>query len=80
MQTKEVTWSLDAKTVELRLERTRANGFVAGRASLISTRHELRSLQERLSAKFRTVSTDWPALAILPGLRWIGDRRRTVPS
>ena len=68
MQTKQVTWSLDGKTVALGCDWSGQGPTVLLLPALssISTRHEMRPLQERLSADFRTVAADWPGFGDQP--------------
>jgi pimeloyl-ACP methyl ester carboxylesterase len=68
MQTKQVTWSLDGKTVELGCDWSGQGPTVLLLPALssISTRHEMCPLQERLSADFQTVTADWPGFGDQP--------------
>jgi len=68
MQTKQVTWSLDGKTVELGCDWSGQGPTVLLLPALssISTRHEMRPLQELLSADFQTVAADWPGFGDQP--------------
>jgi pimeloyl-ACP methyl ester carboxylesterase len=62
MQTEPLTWRYDGTSVELAVDWSGQGPLVLLLPALssISTRHEMRPLQERLGAKFRTVSVDWP--------------------
>ena len=68
MQTKQVAWSLDDKTVELGCERSGQGPTVLLLPALssISTRYEMRPLQERLSENFQIVAADWPGFGDQP--------------
>ena len=41
--------------------------------SSISTRQEMRPLQERLASEFATVAIDWPGFGAEPQRPWLGD-------
>jgi pimeloyl-ACP methyl ester carboxylesterase len=56
MQTKQVAWSLVDKPTVLLLPAL----------SSISTRYEMRPLQERLSENFQIVAADWPGFGGQP--------------
>jgi pimeloyl-ACP methyl ester carboxylesterase len=59
---KSLAWRWQGKTIELGLD-WRGGGrtvLLLPALSSISTRREMRALQDRLSAGFRTVSIDWP--------------------
>jgi hypothetical protein len=56
MQTKQVAWSLDDKPTVLLLPAL----------SSISTRYEMRPLEERLSENFQIVAADWPGFGDQP--------------
>jgi pimeloyl-ACP methyl ester carboxylesterase len=59
---KALAWTWQDKTIELGLD-WRGEGrtvLLLPALSSISTRREMRPLQDRLSARFRTVSIDWP--------------------
>lgn len=77
MQTEQVTWSLDDKTVELGCERSGQGPTVLLLPALssISTRYEMRPLQERLSENFQIVAADWPGFGDQPRPRhdWQAD-------
>jgi pimeloyl-ACP methyl ester carboxylesterase len=62
MQTEQLTWRYDGTSVELAVDWSGQGPLVLLLPALssISTRHEMRPLQKRLGAKFRTVSVDWP--------------------
>jgi pimeloyl-ACP methyl ester carboxylesterase len=69
MQTKQLTWRLGAKTIGLGCDWSGQGPRVLLLPALssISTRREMRPLQERLSANYETVAADWPSF---------GDQRR----
>jgi pimeloyl-ACP methyl ester carboxylesterase len=59
---KSLAWTWQGKTIELGLD-WRGEGrtvLLLPALSSISTRREMQPLQDRLSARFRTVSIDWP--------------------
>jgi pimeloyl-ACP methyl ester carboxylesterase len=59
---KALAWTWQGKTIKLGLD-WRGEGrtvLLLPALSSISTRREMRPLQDRLSARFRTVSIDWP--------------------
>jgi pimeloyl-ACP methyl ester carboxylesterase len=62
MQTEQLTWRYDGSSVELAVDWSGQGPLVLLLPALssISTRHEMRPLQKRLGAKFRTVCVDWP--------------------
>jgi pimeloyl-ACP methyl ester carboxylesterase len=69
MQTKQLTWRLGAKTIALGCDWSGQGPRVLLLPALssISTRREMRPLQERLSENYQTVAADWPGF---------GDQRR----
>jgi len=71
---KALAWTWQGKTIELGLD-WRGEGrriLLLPALSSISTRREMRPLQDRLSARFRTVAIDWPGFGDLarPRLDW----------
>src|SRR5215471_17565978 len=62
MQTQQLTWHCDGTTVELGADWSGQGPLVLLLPALssISTRRELRPLQERLCTNYQTVSVDWP--------------------
>jgi pimeloyl-ACP methyl ester carboxylesterase len=71
---KALAWTWQGKTIELGLD-WRGEGrtiLLLPALSSISTRHEMRPLQDRLSARFKTVSIDWPGFGDLarPRFDW----------
>jgi pimeloyl-ACP methyl ester carboxylesterase len=68
MKTEPPIWKWEGKSIDLAMNSCGDGPTVLLLPALssISTRHEMRPLQERLSAKFRTVSTDWPGFGDLP--------------
>ena len=71
MQTEQLSWHYEGTTIELGADWSGQGPLVLLLPALssISTRREMRSLQERLCANYRTVSVDWPGF---------GDRPRTL--
>jgi pimeloyl-ACP methyl ester carboxylesterase len=69
MQTEKLTWQRDGMSIELAVDWSGQGPLVLLLPALssISTRREMRPLQERLCADYRTVSIDWPGF---------GDRAR----
>jgi pimeloyl-ACP methyl ester carboxylesterase len=69
MQTEKLTWQCDGMSIELAADWSGQGPLVLLLPALssISTRREMRPLQERLSANYRAVSIDWPGF---------GDRAR----
>ena len=68
MEAAELTWTWRDEPVSLGLDR-RGQGptvLLLPALSSISTRHEMRPLQERLSAQYRTVAVDWPGFGDRP--------------
>ena len=75
MKSERLIWEWDGKFFELVMD-WRGEGptiLLLPALSSISTRHEMHPLQERLSANYRTVSTDWPGFGDQPRPRL--DRR-----
>jgi pimeloyl-ACP methyl ester carboxylesterase len=73
-QAKALVWRWQDKTIELGLD-WRGKGrtvLLLPALSSISTRQEMRPLQERLSSRFTTVSIDWPGFGdrARPPLDW----------
>jgi pimeloyl-ACP methyl ester carboxylesterase len=68
MQTEQLIWSLDGKAIELGCDWIGQGPRVLLLPALssISTRREMRPLQERLSAKYQTVAVDWPGFGDQP--------------
>jgi pimeloyl-ACP methyl ester carboxylesterase len=81
MEAAELTWTWRGKTMTLGLD---CNGrgptvLLLPSLSSISTRHEMRPLQQRLSSRYRTVSIDWPGFGDRPRppLGWTPEAYRT---
>jgi len=74
MKTEALIWKWNGKSIDLAMNWCGDGPTVLLLPALssISTRHEMRPLQEHMSAKFRTVSTDWPGFGDLarPPLKW----------
>ena len=71
MQSERFTWQWDDVSIELDVD-WHGQGptvLLLPALSSISTRREMRPLQARLSAKFRTVSADWPGFGDRPRRR-----------
>lgn len=71
---KALAWTWQGKTIELGLD-WRGEGrtiMLLPALSSISTRREMRPLQDRLSTRFQTVSIDWPGFGDLarPRFNW----------
>jgi pimeloyl-ACP methyl ester carboxylesterase len=68
MQTEQLTWHYDATTIELGADWSGQGPLILLLPALssISTRREMRPLQERLSSNYQTVSIDWPGFGSLP--------------
>ena len=82
MKTEPLIWKWEGKSIDLVMNSS-GDGptiLLLPALSSISTRHEMRPLQERLSAKFKPFRQTGRALAISHGPQWIGDLRRTVLS
>jgi pimeloyl-ACP methyl ester carboxylesterase len=74
MQTEQLAWTWRGKSVDLGFD-TAGQGptvLLLPALSSISTRREMRPLQERLSARYRTVAIDWPGFGeqARPALPW----------
>lgn len=69
METQQLTWTWRARRIVIGLDRLGQGPAVLLLPALssISTRHEMRPLQERLAPRFQTISVDWPGF---------GDRAR----
>jgi len=69
MKTEALIWKWNGKSIDLAMNWCGDGPTVLLLPALssISTRHEMRPLQEHMSAKFRTVSTDWPGFGDLGG-------------
>ena len=75
IKSERLIWEWDGKFFELVMD-WRGEGptiLLLPALSSISTRHEMHPLQERLSANYRPVSTDWPGFGDQPRPRL--DRR-----
>jgi pimeloyl-ACP methyl ester carboxylesterase len=75
MQSAQLTWTWRGNAIDLGFD-TNGQGptvLLLPALSSISTRHEMRPLQERLSSHYRTVSIDWPGFGDLarPAIDWI---------
>jgi pimeloyl-ACP methyl ester carboxylesterase len=68
MQTEQLTWHYNGTTIELGVDWSGRGPLVLLLPALssISTRHEMKPLQERLCANYRTVSVDWPGFGNRP--------------
>jgi pimeloyl-ACP methyl ester carboxylesterase len=68
MQTKQLRWRFDSKTIELGCDWSGQGPTVLLLPALssISTRREMHSLQERLSANYQTIAVDWPGFGNQP--------------
>jgi pimeloyl-ACP methyl ester carboxylesterase len=68
MQTRQLTWRLDGKAIGLGCDWSGQGPKVLLLPALssISTRLEMRPLQERLSANYQTVAADWPGFGDQP--------------
>jgi pimeloyl-ACP methyl ester carboxylesterase len=68
MEAAQLTWTWSGKTITLGLDWHGQGPVVLLLPALssISTRREMRPLQERLGAQYRTVSVDWPGFGDLP--------------
>jgi len=71
MQTQQLTWHCDGTTVELGADWGGQGPLVLLLPALssISTRREMRPLQERLCTNYQTVSIDWPGFGNRPHAR-----------
>ena len=72
MQTEKLTWQCDGMSIELAADWSGQGPLVLLLPALssISTRREMRPLQERLYANYRTVSIDWPGFGDQPRARY----------
>ncbi|AEQ50719.1 alpha/beta fold hydrolase [Pelagibacterium halotolerans] len=63
-----IEWVADGKPVTIGLTRAGSGPqlLLLPALSSISTRHEMRPLQERLAARYETLSIDWPGFGDLP--------------
>ena len=68
MQIEQLTWHYDGATIELGADWSGQGPLVLLLPALssISTRREMRPLQERLCARYQTVSIDWPGFGDRP--------------
>lgn len=68
MAYEEITWSCDGHDLAVGLDRTGTGPplLLLPALSSISTRREMRPLQERLAQSFSTISIDWPGFGELP--------------
>lgn len=68
MASEQIIWRCDGREVSLGLDRVGAGPVVLLLPALssISTRRELRPLQQRLAASYATVAVDWPGFGDLP--------------
>ena len=68
MQTEQLTWHYDGTTIELGADWSGQGPLVLLLPALssISTRREMRPLQERLYTNYQTVSIDWPGFGNRP--------------
>jgi pimeloyl-ACP methyl ester carboxylesterase len=71
MQTEQLTWHYDGTTIELGADWSGQGPLVVLLPALssISTRLEMRPLQERLCTNYQTVSIDWPGFGNRPRAR-----------
>ena len=71
MQTEKLTWQHDGMSIELAADWSGQGPLVLLLPALssISTRREMRPLQERLCANYRAVSIDWPGFGDRPRAR-----------
>src|SRR6516165_9023033 len=71
MQTEKLTWRCDGMSIELAADWSGQGPVVLLLPALssISTRREMRPLQERLCANYQTVSIDWPGFGDRPRAR-----------
>jgi pimeloyl-ACP methyl ester carboxylesterase len=71
MQTEKLTWQHDGLSIELAADWSGQGPLVLLLPALssISTRREMRPLQERLCANYRTMSIDWPGFGDQPRAR-----------
>ena len=68
MQTEQLTWHYDGATIDLGADWSGQGPLVLLLPALssISTRREMRPLQERLCTNYQTVSIDWPGFGSRP--------------
>jgi hypothetical protein len=71
MQTEKLTWQWHGVPIELAADWSGQGPLVLSLPALssISTRREVRPLQERLDANYRAVSIDWPGFGDRPRAR-----------
>jgi len=64
----QIEWTVDGKSIAIGLTRAGSGPalLMVPALSSISTRTEMRPLQERLAASFTTVAIDWPGFGSLP--------------
>jgi pimeloyl-ACP methyl ester carboxylesterase len=77
MEAAQLTWTWSGKSITLGLD-WHGQGptvLLLPALSSISTRHEMRPLQQRISSQYRTVSVDWPGFGDQPRppLDWTPD-------
>src|ERR1700745_2396925 len=67
-ETDQLAWTWHNETVPLGLDRNGQGApvLLLPALSSISTRREMSPLQERLSARFRTIAVDWPGFGDRP--------------
>ena len=74
MRTEQLMWSWQGKSIEVGFDSAGQGALVLllPAMSSISTRREMRPLQERLSARYRTLAIDWPGFGdrARPALAW----------
>ncbi len=63
-----IEWAADGKPIQIGLTRAGSGPglLLLPALSSISTRHEMRALQQRLAARYATVAIDWPGFGTLP--------------
>lgn len=68
MAHEEITWSCDGRNLSIGLDRVGKGPTVLLLPALssISTRHEMRPLQEQLAQSFTTIAIDWPGFGERP--------------
>jgi pimeloyl-ACP methyl ester carboxylesterase len=68
MASRTITWSYDDQQIELGLSQLGEGPLLLLLPALssISTRHEMRGLQERLARRFATIAIDWPGFGDRP--------------
>ena len=79
--TDHIVWNWKSQTVRVGVDRLGAGPTVLllPPLSSISTRREMRLLQERLASNFTTVAVDWPGFGDEPARQSTGDPMRTSP-